>query len=156
MYQSLTCVPTNYSWVRFGKKMRLCSNVCFYILRCLHGSFLRIKFWVRAIFNAQYPAFWWPCGVNLEFQILQAQHCITKLRPFSIYFQMTSINGHAGLALAVQPFTQKRGGVLYCFDYFLSLFMDTDYKLSYGKGGAGEVLSLHMFLGSHLTETSER
>ena len=50
----------------------------------------------------------------------------------------------------------EKGGVLYCFDYFLSLFLDTEYKLSYGKGGAGEVLSLHVFLGSHLTETSER
>lgn len=34
---------------------------------------------MTAIFNAQYPAFW-PHGVNLEFQICQAQHCILPLQ----------------------------------------------------------------------------
>ena len=59
----------------------------------------------------------------------------------------------AKLALHLLCSLSHRKGVGFCIDYFLSLFLDTEYKLSYGKGGAGEVLSLHVFLGSHLTET---
>lgn len=64
----------------------------------------------------------------------------------------------AKLALHLLCSLSHRKGVGLCFVLiiFLSLFLDTEYKLSYGKGGTGEILSLHVFLGSHLTETSER
>jgi hypothetical protein len=81
---------------------------------------------VTAIFNAQYPAFW-PHGVNLEFQICQAQHCITELHPFLFLF-LDALNKLPMLTLVYEV---EEWWVFFCFGYFLSLFLHTEYVLLY-------------------------